>query len=41
MRTIVHLSDIHFGRVDPRLVAPLVRTVHAIGAGPRRRSRAT
>ncbi|HEX3645737.1 MAG TPA: metallophosphoesterase family protein [Vicinamibacterales bacterium] len=30
MRTIVHLSDIHFGRVDPRLVAPLVRTVHEI-----------
>ncbi len=31
MRTIVHLSDIHFGRVDARLVAPLVRTVHEIG----------
>jgi 3',5'-cyclic AMP phosphodiesterase CpdA len=30
MRTIVHLSDIHFGRVDARLVAPLVRTVHDI-----------
>jgi 3',5'-cyclic AMP phosphodiesterase CpdA len=30
MRTIVHLSDIHFGRVDPRLVAPLVRTVQEI-----------
>ena len=30
MRTIVHLSDIHFGRVDPRLVAPLVETIHAI-----------
>src|SRR5450759_1376260 len=30
MRTIVHLSDIHFGRVDPRLVAPLVRTIHTI-----------
>jgi 3',5'-cyclic AMP phosphodiesterase CpdA len=30
MRTIVHLSDIHFGRVDARLVAPLVRLVHEI-----------
>jgi 3',5'-cyclic AMP phosphodiesterase CpdA len=30
MRTIVHLSDIHFGRVDPRLVAPLVRAIHEI-----------
>jgi 3',5'-cyclic AMP phosphodiesterase CpdA len=30
MRTVVHLSDIHFGRVDPRIVAPLVRTIHII-----------
>ena len=30
MRTIVHLSDIHFGRIDSRLVAPLVRTIDAI-----------
>jgi 3',5'-cyclic AMP phosphodiesterase CpdA len=29
MRTVVHLSDIHFGRVDPRLVAPLLRAIHA------------
>ena len=27
MRTIVHLSDIHFGRVDPRVVAPLLRAI--------------
>jgi len=27
MGTIVHLSDMHFGRVDPALVAALVRTV--------------
>ena len=27
MGTIVHLSDIHFGRVDPRVVAPLIRTI--------------
>jgi len=27
MRTIVHLSDLHFGRVDPALVDPLIRTV--------------
>mgnify|MGYP001795445583 CR=1 FL=1 len=30
MRTIVHLSDIHFGRVDPRLLAPLIHTIGAI-----------
>ena len=30
MQTIVHLSDVHFGRVDPRLVAPLVATIRAI-----------
>ncbi len=30
MRIVVHLSDLHFGRVDPRLVTPLVRTIHAI-----------
>jgi 3',5'-cyclic AMP phosphodiesterase CpdA len=30
MRTIVHLSDIHFGRVDPRLVQPLVDAVRAV-----------
>jgi len=30
VRTIVHLSDIHFGRVDPRLVEPLVRAIHEI-----------
>ena len=29
MATIVHLSDIHFGRVDPSLVASLVRTVES------------
>ena len=34
MRTIVHLSDIHFGRVDLRLVAPLVRLVHEIKPAP-------
>jgi 3',5'-cyclic AMP phosphodiesterase CpdA len=30
MRTIVHLSDIHFGRVDPRLVTPLVGAIRAL-----------
>ena len=30
MRTIVHLSDVHFGRVDERLVDPLVDAVRAI-----------
>ena len=30
MGTIVHLSDLHFGRVDPRLIAPLLRTVERV-----------
>jgi 3',5'-cyclic AMP phosphodiesterase CpdA len=30
MRTLVHLSDLHFGRVEPRLLAPLARQVHAL-----------
>jgi len=30
MRTIVHLSDLHFGRVDQALIAPLTRLVHAL-----------
>ena len=30
MGTIVHFSDLHFGRVDPRLVGPLVHTVEAV-----------
>jgi 3',5'-cyclic AMP phosphodiesterase CpdA len=30
MRTIVHLSDIHFGRVDTRIVEPLVRAIRAV-----------
>ncbi len=29
MRTIVHLSDVHFGRVNPQIVAPLVETIRA------------
>jgi 3',5'-cyclic AMP phosphodiesterase CpdA len=29
MRTIVHLSDLHFGRVDPALLDPLVAAVTA------------
>ena len=29
MRTIVHLSDLHFGRVDPRIVVPLIAAVKA------------
>jgi 3',5'-cyclic AMP phosphodiesterase CpdA len=27
LRTIVHLSDLHFGRSDPQLVDPLIRTI--------------
>ena len=30
MRTIVHLSDLHFGRLDRRVVAPLVAAIQAI-----------
>ena len=30
MGTIVHFSDLHFGRVDARLVAPLIRAVEAV-----------
>jgi 3',5'-cyclic AMP phosphodiesterase CpdA len=32
MRTIVHLSDLHTGRVDPHVVAALVPTINQIGA---------
>ena len=27
MRTVIHLSDLHFGRVDERLLDPLIKTV--------------
>lgn len=30
MRTIVHLSDLHFGRVDPALMEPLLAKVHEL-----------
>jgi 3',5'-cyclic AMP phosphodiesterase CpdA len=30
MRSIVHLSDIHFGRVNPLVIAPLIETVTKI-----------
>ena len=29
MRTIVHLSDLHFGRLDERIIAPLVERITA------------
>jgi 3',5'-cyclic AMP phosphodiesterase CpdA len=31
MRTIVHLSDLHFGRLDERIIPPLVERISAIG----------
>jgi len=31
MRTLVHLSDLHFGRVDPALLAPLRAAVAGLG----------
>jgi 3',5'-cyclic AMP phosphodiesterase CpdA len=30
MRTIVHLSDLHFGRVDPAVLNPLIETIKKI-----------
>jgi 3',5'-cyclic AMP phosphodiesterase CpdA len=31
MRKVVHISDIHFGRVDESTVAPLIREINAVG----------
>jgi 3',5'-cyclic AMP phosphodiesterase CpdA len=30
MRTLVHLSDLHFGRTDPKLIEPLIATVESL-----------
>lgn len=30
MRTIVHLSDLHFGRVDPAVIEPLIKTISLV-----------
>ena len=30
MRTLVHLSDLHFGRIDQALIAPLIQSIEAI-----------
>jgi 3',5'-cyclic AMP phosphodiesterase CpdA len=30
MRTLVHLSDLHFGRINPGVLEPLLATVHGI-----------
>lgn len=30
MRTLVHLSDLHFGRVDPQLIDPLIKSIAEI-----------
>jgi 3',5'-cyclic AMP phosphodiesterase CpdA len=30
MRTIVHLSDLHFGHVDPAVIDPLIETIRGI-----------
>lgn len=32
MRRIVHMSDLHFGRTRPELLAPLIETVNGAGA---------
>ena len=31
MRTIVHLSDLHFGRVNPLLIDPVIKSVNEVG----------
>lgn len=30
MRTLVHLSDLHFGRIDPAILAPLVKFIGTV-----------
>lgn len=30
MRTLIHLSDLHFGRIDPAILAPLVKFIGAV-----------
>jgi len=30
MRTIVHLSDLHFGRIDDAVIAPIIAHIHAL-----------
>jgi 3',5'-cyclic AMP phosphodiesterase CpdA len=30
VRTIVHLSDLHFGRLDPRVVPPIIAAIHEL-----------
>jgi 3',5'-cyclic AMP phosphodiesterase CpdA len=30
MRTLIHLSDLHFGRTDPEIIEPLVAQVHEL-----------
>ena len=30
MRTLVHLSDLHFGHIDPNLLSPLTQRIHAL-----------
>src|ERR1043165_359659 len=30
MRTLVHLSDLHFGRIDPAIIDPLIETVRGL-----------
>lgn len=30
MRTIVHLSDLHFGRINAAVIAPIIAQIHAI-----------
>ena len=38
MRTLVHLSDLHFGRVDQSLIAPLTALIARTAPDVLRRS---
>jgi hypothetical protein len=30
VRTVVHLSDLHFGQIDEAMLAPLIAFIHGI-----------
>ena len=33
MRTIIHLSDLHFGRLDERILPPLIERITEVASG--------
>ncbi|MDR6582575.1 hypothetical protein [Herbaspirillum frisingense] len=30
MRTLIHLSDLHFGRIDTAIIEPLIAQIHEL-----------